>query len=371
LIVKILLLYSLDCKIIEKYNEQLVYAEPDPEKMDLISYVLRQMEHILWGSHIRTFELARNLSTVMIQGKRSTRLLNATKEIPALFRADGILIFGYKALLYDIIVFDILQKRGRSLVFDIADIPYLQPKYFGVQIDEQRHRIIQKNFDRLLGISDTLLLISPTLASMLNTDISKKRTIFIPNASNPQVFKKTSIPKNEKKIILYVGGYAPMRGIESLIEAFSILRIKRQDVMLKLVGSNIPDEMAIGDGIVIERNKFYEEIPEVYSGSHVCVIPHLKNPYMDAALPIKLFDTMASARPVITTDCLEASKLVNDEKCGIVTKNNNPQCLAESIDYLLSNPALAQELGERGRAAVEKRHSWEHRAQAIIHNLEK
>src|SRR5581483_438987 len=336
--------------------------------MRLISYVLRDIGDILWGSHIRTFELTRSLGAILIQGTKSRRLLNIGKEMHMLLRSDAILIFGYRALFYDSIMFDILHRRKCNLFFDMADIPHLQPVFFGVDGSKEKQRIMQENFNELLDTSDTLLSISPSLVSLLNMDDLAKRTVFVPNAANPKFFKKTPMPKAEKKMILYVGGYAPMRGLELLVEAFGLLYSKRKDLMLKLVGPNIPANMQ-KDGIVIERSTYYPEMPDTYSGSYVCVIPHMKNPYMDAALPIKLFDAMASARPVISTNCYEAGKLVEDEKCGLVTECAS-RSLAESIDYLLDNQAIAEEMGERGREAVEKRHSWDHRAQAIIEQIQ-
>ena len=312
-------------------------------------------------------ELTQNLNAIMVHGGWTTRWINMAIKVPALIRADGILIFGYRAMFYDQLVFEILRRKRCSLVFDIADIPHIQPMYFGVNIGNEKYTAMKENFDNLLNLSDTLLVISPTLAKLL--ELSQKRTIFVPNASNPLLFKETPIPKNEKKIILYVGGYAPMRGVECLVEAFNLLKKKRQDILLKLVGANMPSNLGQADDIIIETNKFYPDIPEIYSRAYLCVIPHVKNPYMDAALPIKLFDAMASARPIVATDCYETSKLINNEKCGLIAKGNDARSLADSIDYLLQNPAAAQELGQSGRQSVVERHSWFHRAQMIRDNF--
>ncbi len=123
-------------------------------------------------------------------------------------------------------------------------------------------------------------------------------------SSNPKFFKKTALPSKGEKNILCVSGYAPMRGIDILADAFDLIRKKHKDTFLRLVGYNMPFHLN-REGVIIERNKFYKDMPKIYSEAYVCVIPHRKNPYMDMALPIKLFDAIAASRPVIVTRCSE------------------------------------------------------------------
>lgn len=154
-----------------------------------------------------------------------------------------------------------------------------------------------------------------------------------------------------------------MRGIDILADAFDLIRKKHKDTFLRLVGYNMPFHLN-RERVIIERNKFYKDMPKIYSEAYVCVIPHRKNPYMDMALPIKLFDAMAASRPVIVTRCSEMAQLVEKEKCGVIA-DDSADSLCHSIEYLLSNHTIAEEMGIRGREAVEKRHSWVHRAKII------
>lgn len=220
----------------------------------------------------------------------------------------------------------------------------------------------------MIGIANVLLFISSAQIGLLRPKPSrKKKVVLVPNASNPNFFRPTPLPTKKKQVILLVSAYAPMRGIDVLVDAFRIILKRRKDVILKLVGYNMPLKFQ-SKNVIVERNKFYRHMPEIYSDSDVCVIPHKRNAYMDMALPIKLFDSMAASRPVVVTDCLEMSKLVEREKCGI-SSSCNPTSLSESIDYVLSNRTIAEEMGLKGREAIEKRHSWQHRAETIKRHL--
>lgn len=331
--------------------------------MQLICYAFKSIKHITWGSYIRMYELTKSLGFPLVHGSGVTRFLKVIENAPPLFRTDNILIFDYMPLPYDLFLFDNLLKK-HNFILDVADIPHLQSAYFGYRPSAQ----VQKLFLRLVSMSSTLLFVSPSLVNLLDINLKDKKIVLVPNASNPFFFRETPIPKSKKKVILYTGGYARMRGLDLLVGAFDILRRKRKDIILKIVAANFPHTLQ-RDSVIVERKKFYSDMPNIYSESSLCVIPHRKNPYMDAALPIKLFDAMAAARPVIATNCYETEKIVEREKCGLITEEANAESLAEAIDYALSNDSLSQEMGKKGREAVERRHSWHQRAQTIIRNI--
>ena len=329
----------------------------------MICWALRDMSEILWGSYIRIFELTRSLGATLFHGSEVRRALRLPKFLPSLLRDENVLIFGYSPTFLDLFIFR-MRKNRCNILFDIADIPYLQPSFVPSRDAVRKHK---RPFLQLAHIADLLLFVSPSLLSLSGLNALKKNVLIVPNASNPAFFKSTPLPRGRKKIILCVSGYAPMLGIDVLVDAFCMIRKKRRDTLLKLVGPNIPSRL-MREGVIIERNKVYSDMPKVYSESHVCVIPRTKSPYMDSALPIKLFDAMAASRPVVVTNCFEMSRLVENEKCGVTT-NSDAKSLSEAINYMLSNLSLAEEMRVKGREAVEKRHSWAHRARTIKQHL--
>ena len=333
----------------------------------MISYALRPMSRILVGSHIRIFELTKNLDAILLHGGKFKRPSRYAHHLPFLFQERSIIIFDYNPSLYDQLFFKIVKNHYHTM-FDIADVPYLQRTFLGVSQKEDWR--LKRTFFQLVDIADTLLMASPSYVELLGSDarhLHRKKVLIVPNASNPNFFAPTPLPHGRKKIILCVSGYAPARGIEVLVEAFHQIRKKRKDIILKLVGYNMPLKFEKA-GVIIQTNKFYDSMPQVYSESSIFVIPHEKNPYMDSVLPIKLFDAMAACRPLIVTNCDEMARLAEREKCGVVT-NCDPKSLSEAIDYLLSNKRVSEELGLKGREAVEKRHSWAHRAEIIKRHL--
>lgn len=72
----------------------------------------------------------------------------------------------------------------------------------------------------------------------------------------------------------------------------------------------------------------------------------------------KLFEIMAAGIPVICTDYKLWAEIIDTYECGICV---NPDCIEDITDalkWILTNPAEAEEMGLRGRKAVEEQFNW-------------
>jgi glycosyltransferase involved in cell wall biosynthesis len=78
--------------------------------------------------------------------------------------------------------------------------------------------------------------------------------------------------------------------------------------------------------------------------------------------PLKLFEGMASGRPIIATDLPFTAELVRGERCGMLVTPGNVSELARAASDLHSNTAEGNAMGLRGREAAVLHHSWTRRA---------
>ena len=60
------------------------------------------------------------------------------------------------------------------------------------------------------------------------------------------------------------------------------------------------------------------------------------------------------------------SKIINDNKCGIILKETNKEEIRKSLDYLLKNPNIAKEMGKNGRQKILKDWNWECEASKLL-----
>ena len=68
---------------------------------------------------------------------------------------------------------------------------------------------------------------------------------------------------------------------------------------------------------------------------------------------------MMCAKPIIVNDGITASKIVAEEKCGLIIPYGDTNAIKEAILILKKDPGLCRTLGENGRKAYEARYSWE------------
>lgn len=78
--------------------------------------------------------------------------------------------------------------------------------------------------------------------------------------------------------------------------------------------------------------------------------------------PLKLFEGMASGRPVIATALPYAAEIVRGNGCGLLVPEKDPAAIAEAVAKLTGDRALADAMGRRGREAVLSGHRWADKA---------
>jgi glycosyltransferase involved in cell wall biosynthesis len=90
----------------------------------------------------------------------------------------------------------------------------------------------------------------------------------------------------------------------------------------------------------------------------VLAVPHPPGAYMDAALPVKLFDSMAAGRPLVVTPRREMAALVERHGAGLVAAGDRAEDLAAALARVLEDPELGRRLGAAARAAAEEEYDW-------------
>lgn len=166
----------------------------------------------------------------------------------------------------------------------------------------------------------------------------------------------------------FVSGAAPGRGIESLVEACRLLKPSWPDLRLYLwlVATSPITERYIEDLRATVRNDRWITIGSVEHGrlgealaqATILCIPHPANEYMDVALPVKLFDSMAAGRPVVVTPRPETVAIVERYGAGLVAPGDTPADLAGTFDLLLRDEALTHRIGAAAREAAVREFDW-------------
>ena len=189
-------------------------------------------------------------------------------------------------------------------------------------------------------------------------------------AFDPKIFKKDIVKEKygiekSKKIVMFFGTPRLHKGIEDLIKAISV--IEDQDVVLVIVGIDDRDQYsknlakttkkALGRRFKGFGLQPFETVPKFLAMADVVVIPQRKNFATMGQMPAKVFDAMAMAKPIIATAVSDFPEILDG--CGWIVEPENPEQLAEKIQYLLNNPEEAEVMGNKARQKCIEKYSWD------------
>jgi glycosyltransferase involved in cell wall biosynthesis len=104
------------------------------------------------------------------------------------------------------------------------------------------------------------------------------------------------------------------------------------------------------------------ELQKAYAG---LVILHPEPNYL-ASQPVKLFEYMCAGIPVIVSDFPVCREIVDGAKCGILVNPLDPAETARAVEFLLTHPEEAAEMGRRGYQAVRERYSWANEEKTLL-----
>lgn len=176
--------------------------------------------------------------------------------------------------------------------------------------------------------------------------------------------------------IVYVGGFGPHRGIETLLQATSKLRDIIPNLRVVIVGGREDQirkteerlgNLGIADIVEFTGYKPFKEVPSYIHAASLCVVPHTLTSHTDNTIPHKLFQYMLLGKPVIVSSCKPLRRIIEMTKGGLVFTANDPNDLAAKIEYLYKNRELLKKLGRFGlRATKYGKWNWENTSKRLI-----
>jgi glycosyltransferase involved in cell wall biosynthesis len=201
--------------------------------------------------------------------------------------------------------------------------------------------------------------------------VPRDRITFLPNGADTEFLAPRPPSQllldrwglHGKKVFLYVGTHAFYHGLETLIEAATLLR-EANDIRFLLIGDG-PErprlkQMASERGLtnVTFGSSPYEEMDQLYSIAWASVAT-LRNIEVAQTMRLsKIFPSLSCRVPVIYSGFGEAAELLRRQECGVALEPERPDLLAAAVRELAADPERRATMGRNGRALVEREYSW-------------
>ena len=217
------------------------------------------------------------------------------------------------------------------------------------------------------GVKEAFLKNSFSLQNILVAPDGVDLERFDINLSKEDARSRLSLPLNEK-IVVYTGHLYSWKGADVLAEAALLLP---QDVKVYLIGGTRKD-------VEMFRNKYkmpnlhivghrqLREMPVWLKAADVLVLPNKKGEEISEKYtsPLKLFEYMASKRPIVASSLSSIKEILTDDNSILVTPND-PAELAKGIKQSLSNQDLSGRISTRAFQDAQQ-YGWQKRAEGIL-----
>ncbi len=183
----------------------------------------------------------------------------------------------------------------------------------------------------------------------------------------------------DKIIAGFVGTFGEWHGIPTLVESIVEVTKKNNDIFFVLIGDGrlkqfAEDAINKGDSkkqVIFTGIVKPWEVGAYLASCDLLLSPHSKSPDGQKFFgsPTKLFEYMASRKPIIASDLDQIGKILDHDQTAVLVEPNNPQALTKAIFRMSKDADLRKKVADNARECVIKKYTWEHNVKKVIEFL--
>jgi glycosyltransferase involved in cell wall biosynthesis len=154
--------------------------------------------------------------------------------------------------------------------------------------------------------------------------------------------------------IVTVGNINPLKGIEYLIKMASILNGQYNNLNFFVVGSHLANQNEYLERLLrlikyfkpknVHFHGSSDSVPSVLRASDIYVCSSISE-----ASPISVWEAMAMAKPIVSTDVGDVARFIKNGETGFVVPTRDAAALAEKVGQLIEDEKLRKSFGAKAR----------------------
>ncbi len=316
------------------------------------------------GSERHIFEISSRLDNVNVLTQKNSICKN--KIGIKILKSSTLLrnvSFAVSAFLYSLILVFSLRKKYRTIHIHENLLYFLTPLLkirYNVVVTVHGikgfkfydNKILWFIFKQPLKLANRVISVNLEDKKILEKEL--KRVSYVPNGVDLFLYKNINA-KIENKIS-FIGRIHEQKGLVYLLEAFDKIKGNYPNFKLCIIGEindyarelqkKFQDKRVIWKGFLSDR----EDIVRTLKSSYCIVLPSLWE-----GLPLTLFESLASGRPVIVSDIPAFKSVIKNEALFFDSKDSKD--LKIKIEQIIENPKYANSLGGKGLKLSEE-YDW-------------
>jgi len=216
---------------------------------------------------------------------------------------------------------------------------------------------------RTLNKVDKIVVVSNKLKSIIKNERFADKIAVINNGINPEEYK-LDIKQNvvEKEFtILSVSSLIKSKGIDINIKAISILKKKYPDLKYCIVGDGeerdnlkrLVAELKVEENVFFTGRLPHEEAVQYMNKASIMSLPS----WMEG-FGIVYIEAMACGKPVVAVRGQGIEDVIVESENGFLVNPHSVEDVVSILDYLLTNPDKAKEVGAKAKECVTNNYTW-------------
>ncbi len=250
-----------------------------------------------------------------------------------------------------------------NILYELHDFPERKIFFYKSLFKRASHILVTNKWkvektERVFGVQKSKMILERNAVDIEEFDIP---------VSKEKAREKLGLPSG-KKIVVYTGHLYSWKGADTLAETAK----KLPKALFVFVGGTpldikrFKDTYGHLDNILIVGHKEHSEIPYWQKAADVLVLPNTAKEDISKfyTSPMKLFEYMASGRPIIASRIPSIVEILND-KNSVLVEPDSVEALASAISDIIDNQEKGETLSSQARIDVEE-YAWDKRAKRIL-----
>lgn len=333
---------------------------PYARKRSLRAWALDGLSRMLPQFLFELLEIAYNaVATRKLEALLKTKRIDFIYERYAFFLSAGVRL---------------AQKHGIPIIVEVNEVAGHKRVRKQTFIGQARRReqYVFQNAQAIIVVSDFLR------DEIAKLGVDRTKIQVIPNGVDETEFCPETVKAVDRRpwglgertvTVGFIGWFVGWHNLELLVDVFGELARER-DAALVLIGDGvlkdnllaIARERGVAEKLILPGAIPYRQIPAHIAALDICVIPG-SNEFRS---PIKLFEYMAMAKPVVAPRYQPIEAIVTSGEDGVLFTANDRASLQAALAGLMEDAALRARLGAAARRQILGGHTWLQNARRVI-----
>lgn len=276
----------------------------------------------------------------------------------------------------------IFQRHGVLWILQVEALLYYEAK-------AERKALILDGIAKRLELwsyrqCDVIACVSATLKEILVTEIGidPHKIVLVPNGVDIQ-FLDPQLHQPKRLFsgftIGFVGSLYSWAGLGLLLEAIAELKITGYDLSLIVVGdgemkstwSAQAQALGLAQQVEFVGRVPWQDVPQYIAGCDVGYSGQIQLQMGKMYLsPMKLYEYMSMAKPVVASAFEDATRLVTEGETGFLFEPGDKQTLKQALISAYDDQDRLPLMGQQARRQIETEHSWANRVEHLLKETE-